>query len=84
MKLTIIGPREQTTYDVEYITAQTPTGTLVIQYGHAPMIATLVAHSQLFFIVNPTGDKKTISLKQTGFLDIERNSVTALINQINT
>ena len=80
MKLLIISPQHQESHIVEWVEVQTPKGSLVIQSGHAPLIVTTIAHSTLHFLLK-TGEFKNIYLERPGFLEINRTSITALINQ---
>ena len=80
MKLLIISPQHQESYIIEWVEVNTPQGNLVIQPGHAPLIVTLVSHKDITFLLK-TGETHSMRLERPGFLEIDRNSVTALINQ---
>lgn len=82
MKLLIISPQHQESYIIEWLEAHTPQGNIVIQSGHAPLILTAVAHSALIFLLK-TGELKNIQLERPCFLEINRSSITVLINQAN-
>ena len=81
MKLLIISPHHHETHIIEWLEAHTPQGSIIIQPGHAPLIVTLVAHQNLTFLLK-TGEISRILLDQPGFLEINRTTITALINQI--
>ena len=80
MKLLIISPQHQEAYIVEWVEAHTPQGDVVIKSGHAPMIVTLLPNKKFNFLTK-TGEEKTIFLESPGFLEIDRTTVTALINK---
>ncbi len=80
MKLVVVSPQHKHEYVVEWIEALTPTGSLIIQPGHAPIIVTLLAGSDFSFLL-PTGEKKLVKLQRPGFLEVNRTSALALINQ---
>lgn len=80
MKLIIVSPQHKEQHMIEWLHAQTPEGSLVIKHGHAPLIATLVEKSELSFLLK-TGETITIHLIRPGFLEVDRTSITALINQ---
>ena len=81
MKLVIISPQNRYEYDVEWIEAFTPSGSLIIQQGHVPIILTLVAGLDLSFVLSVTGEKKIVKLVRPGFMEVDRMSVRALIGQ---
>ena len=83
MKLVIVSPQHKYEYDVEWIEAFTPSGNLIIQEGHAPIILTLVPGFDLSFLLPTTGEKKIIKLTRHGFLEVNRTSALALISQEN-
>lgn len=80
MKLVVVSPQNKCEYVVQWIEAQTPSGTLFIKPGHAPIILTLVAGSDFSFLL-PTDEKKIIRLVRPGFLEVNRASALALISQ---
>ena len=81
MKLVVVSPQHKQEYDIEWIEAFTSVGSLIIQKGHAPIIATLIAGSDFTFILAITGEKKIIKMIRPGFLEVNRMSVLALITQ---
>ena len=80
MKLVVVSPQNKHEYVVQWIEAHTPTGTLVIKPGHAPIILTLIAGSEFSFLL-PTDEKKIIRLVRPAFLEVNRESALALISQ---
>jgi len=81
MKLQIISPQHQESYIIEWVEAHTPQGSIIIQSGHAPLIVTLLPNTNLTFLLK-NGETRSIRLDRSGFLEIDRTSVTALVNQI--
>lgn len=80
MKLTVVTPQHKNEYTVEWIEGHTPVGNIIVLPGHAPIIMTLIAGSDLSFLL-PTGEKKRVKLLRSGFLEVNRTSALALINQ---
>jgi len=78
MNLLIITPQSQETHVVEWVEAHTPQGSIVIQPGHAPLIITLMLGKDLTFL-SKTGETKSIMLNRSGFLEVTRSGITALI-----
>lgn len=80
MKLVIINPHSKHEYNVQWIEAHTPSGSLVLKSDHAPIILSLVAGSDFSFVLD-THEKKIINLTRPGFLEVSRTSAIALISQ---
>lgn len=80
MNLVIVSPQHKEQYAIEWVEVQTTSGALVIKQGHAPIILTLVAQSDIYFLLK-TGEKKLMHLIRPGFLQVDRISATALISQ---
>lgn len=80
MKLVVVSPQSKHEYDVQWIEAHTPSGSLFIKPGHAPIILTLLAGSDFSFL-SSTNEKKTVRLMRTGFLHVQRMDAMALISQ---
>lgn len=80
MKLTVVSPQHTHEYLVQWIEAQTPVGALVIKPGHAPIILSLVAGSELSFVLD-NDEKKMLRLARPGFLEVTRTSAMVLIGQ---
>jgi F0F1-type ATP synthase epsilon subunit len=81
VKLTIVSPQHKYEYTVQWIEAQTPAGSLIIQPEHAPIILSLIAGSDLSFAITGTNEQKNIRLVRPGFLEVTRNSAVALVGQ---
>lgn len=80
MELSIISPERHDIHDVMHLEVQTNVGSMVIQPGHAPIIATLIASSELIFVLT-NGEKKSIYLTRSAFLDVDRKKAMIIINQ---
>ena len=80
MKLVVVSPQNKHEYVVQWIEAHTPSGTLFIKPGHAPIILTLVAGSDFSFLLS-TDEKKIVRLVRPGFLEVNRTTALALISQ---
>lgn len=80
MKLVVVSPQSKHEYVVQWIEAHTPTGTLFIKPGHAPIILTLLAGADFAFLL-PTGEKKIVRLIRPGFLEVNRSNALALLSQ---
>ena len=80
MKLTIVSPQHKHEYDVQWIEAQTPVGSIVIKSEHAPIILSLVAGSDFVFVLD-SDEKKMIRLMRPAFLEVTRTSAMMLIGQ---
>ena len=80
MKLVVVTPQGKHAYIVQWIEAYTPTGSLFIKPGHAPIILSLIAGSEFSFLL-PTDEKKIIHLIRPGFLQVDRTGAMALISQ---
>jgi len=81
VKLVIVSPQNKYEFDVAWIEAYTPSGNVVIQEGHAPIIVTLVAGSDFSFFLPATDEKKIIKLMRHGFLEVDRINALALLSQ---
>ena len=80
MKLTIISPQSKHSYSVQWIEAQSSAGALIIKPRHAPMILSLVAGSELSFMLS-NHEKRIIGLMRPCFLEVSRTEVIALMGQ---
>jgi F0F1-type ATP synthase epsilon subunit len=80
VKLVVVSPQSKSEYAVQWIEAHTPEGSLFLKPGHAPIIVTLVAGSDLSFLLQ-TDEKKIIRLVRPGFLEVNRTTALALISQ---
>lgn len=79
MKFNVVSPQQTQKYTVNWIEINTPSGNLIIQNGHAPIIFTLVANKEIFFQLK-TGEEISILLDREAFLHVERNEAVALIS----
>jgi F0F1-type ATP synthase epsilon subunit len=80
VKLRIISPHYSETHETNWIEVNTLDGSAVIQPGHAPILFALAVNKDLSFSLK-SGEVITILLTRGGFLEINRNYATALINQ---
>jgi F0F1-type ATP synthase epsilon subunit len=80
MKLLIVSQVSTQEYDIDWLEINTPCGSMIIQHGHAPLIATLVANKELSFYATISG-KKIIQLTRPGFLEVDKQGITALISE---
>ena len=67
MNLVVVTPQNKYEYVVQWIEAHTPTGSLFIKPGHAPMMLMLAPGEDFSFLLD-AGEKKIIQLKE--FLEI--------------
>jgi F0F1-type ATP synthase epsilon subunit len=79
MQLSIISPSKKEIFEVLWVECNTPTGSYVIQPGHAPMILALSPKKPFSFSLK-NGQEEIIMIQQ-GIAHITRESVTLLINQ---
>lgn len=80
MKLLLVSPQSTYEYSVQWIEAWTPSGSLIIRSGHAPLIVTLVPGFEFSFMLSEE-EKKSIQVTRTGFLEVNRTNATALLSQ---
>ncbi|HRN78404.1 MAG TPA: hypothetical protein PLU71_04135 [Candidatus Dependentiae bacterium] len=79
MELHITSPEKTQIFEVEWVEAFTPTGSFIIQPGHAPTILMLSPGKKLIFgLKNNTEQSITIP---RGILEVTRTQVIALINK---
>jgi len=79
VKFNVISPQQTQKYTINWVEINTPSGNLIIQNGHAPMIFTLVANKDVRFQLK-TGEEISMLLDREAFLHVERNEATALIS----
>ena len=82
MKFILVGPQGEKSYAIESLHVETGAGALVIKAGHAPLITTLRAPSTIDFILT-SGERQSLQLTRTAFLEISRTQIIALVNQSN-
>lgn len=79
MQLSIISPTKKEIFDVLWVECNTPTGSYVIQLGHAPMILALSPKKPFSFGLK--NGKEEMIIIQQGIAHITRANVTLLISQ---
>jgi F0F1-type ATP synthase epsilon subunit len=79
MKLNIVSPFAQKTFDITWIEINTPAGNFVIQPGHAPMVVALSAHKDITICLT-NGKQQNFFIKQ-GIIDITRTTITVLSSE---
>lgn len=80
MTLHLIAAQSQRTYTVDWLDVTCNQGNMVIQSGHAPIILSLIANSDLIFYLS-SGQEKKIYITRPAFLEVKRNEATILFNQ---
>ncbi len=81
MQLSIISPTKKEIFDVAWVECNTPTGSYIIQPGHAPMILTLSKEKPFVFALK-NGKEEMVMIKQ-GIAHITRENVTVLMNRFS-
>jgi F0F1-type ATP synthase epsilon subunit len=74
----IIRPMESHEYNVQWIELQTPSGSMIIQYGHVPYITLLPAQSINMYTAARVFEAVAM---QGGLAKIERDSVTIICHE---
>lgn len=77
MLLTIMSASSSESHDIIWLEVNTPTGNLVIQEHHAPLI-TLVNKQEEVTYCFKTGKKSTLTLPHGGILKITRTQALLL------
>lgn len=77
-ELTLITPTSQRVINVAWVAIETPRGSLVIQRGHAPMVATLQKYRELRF-ENEQGVIEAIELVG-GIVEVRRSATIVVID----
>ena len=80
MNLHLVTPSSTQNYTIQWLEVVTPQGDLVIQPGHAPIILVLVSNKKMTFMLD-TGEEKIVRLTRSGFLEVQRAKIMALLNQ---
>ncbi len=80
MELIILTPQETKSFSIAWLELNTPTGNMIIQHGHVPMIVTLTPNLPIIFRLK-SGKQETITPRR-GMADISRQEVTILINEL--
>lgn len=79
MELYITSPEKTEVFTTEWIEAFTPSGSFIIQQGHAPTILILSPGKPLLFGFKDKTEK-SITIPR-GILEVTRTKVVALINK---
>jgi len=79
MELSIVSTAGQKKFDIQWIECNTPTGNLVIQPGHVPMIVSLLERQPIVFCFM-SGAQETITPAHA-IMHVLRTSVLLLINE---
>lgn len=80
MKLVVVTPQTKHEYVVQWIEVHTASGSLFVKPGHAPMILMLAPGFDFSFLLD-SGEKKTVALSRSGFMEVDRSGVVALLGQ---
>jgi F0F1-type ATP synthase epsilon subunit len=80
VKLVLVTPQNKYEYGVQWIEAHTASGSLVIQPGHAPMILMLAPGFNFSFLLE-NGEKNTVQLSRSGFMEVGRDGAVVLLGQ---
>ncbi len=79
LELTIVSPTTKKVIHVLWLEVQTPTGSLIIEPEHAPLVSVLSPNKELIFAVKPEVTEAIII--PTGILIVDRKKATVIINQ---
>jgi F0F1-type ATP synthase epsilon subunit len=77
LHLEIITPLKQEAFDVQWLEVITSRGSLVIQEGHAPLLARLADNSSCMFLNN--NQEREVRLIKNGLMRVTRQNVTLLV-----
>lgn len=77
-KVTFITPTSQKVVSVVWLECQTPTGNLVIQKGHAPLVSLIQPYSEVIF-QSDKGEKESLEISG-GVLEVQRESALIIID----
>lgn len=78
MELRILSPKTQRTLTVDWVEIMTPTGSMVIQDFHAPLIANIVPNST---VTAAQGEQKISITVLIGSIKVALNTVTLLMHE---
>jgi len=76
VKLTIVSPFTEKTFDIAWLEIETPAGNFVIQPGHAPMVVTLTPHKKIN-IGLANGKQECLMISQ-GIVEISCTQITLI------
>jgi F0F1-type ATP synthase epsilon subunit len=79
IELHIMGPTSRRTMTVHWIGVETPTGNLIVQEGHAPMVTLLSPFKNLELGLSD-GSTQQLEVKG-GILSVNRTSATIIIDE---
>ena len=79
MKLLIISPFSELTFDIAWLEINTGIGNFVVQQGHAPIILTLTPNKDITFCLT-NGKQESFVIKQ-GIAEITRTSAMLLLSE---
>jgi len=79
MKLRIISPQTDQTFDVAWVDVNTHVGNFVILKNHAPMLATISEGEEISFCLQ-NGKQETIT-PEGGTVEVARKMVTLLLTK---
>jgi F0F1-type ATP synthase epsilon subunit len=78
MELRILSPKTHRTLTVDWVEIMTPTGSMVIQSFHAPLIANIVPNST---VIAAQGEQKITINVSIGSVKVALNIVTLLMHE---
>lgn len=81
MNLSIITPTETRDYEVAWLEINTPTGNMIVQRGHVPMILTTLANQPITFRLK-SGKQETI-IPRAAIVEISRESTSIIISDLS-
>jgi len=79
MELKIVSPQETHTHSILWIEVLTPSGSFVIQPGHAPTVHILLPNKKVTFGLK-NGKKESLIVPR-GILEVDRKKAVLLINK---
>ncbi|MBA3752504.1 hypothetical protein H0X06_07025 [Candidatus Dependentiae bacterium] len=77
MEFKLIGPTSSRIMNINWLEAQTASGSFVVKSGHAPLIAMLAPNKEL--TVELHDGSTTIITIVNGILEVTRTSITLLL-----
>lgn len=79
MLLTIVSPTSKKEYEIIWIEINTPTGNLIIQDHHAPLVSLIKKQTEITFCFS-TGKQETIFLHTGGIFKVNRLTALLVMN----
>ena len=80
MELIISSPQQRTRHEVAWVELNSPTGNLIIQPGHAPMVLRLKERSPITYGLL-SGKQETLEVDH-GTVHVTRSTVLLLISSL--